>query len=43
MLGVAETYLLVTVSGWDLDQYEEWVATTWTRLAAASANPAKPG
>jgi AcrR family transcriptional regulator len=44
VLGAAETYLLVTrMSGWDLDQYEEWVAATWTRLAAASANPAKPG
>ena len=44
VLGAAETYLLVTrLSGWDLDQYEEWLAATWTRLAAASANPAKPG
>ena len=44
VLGAAETYLLVTrMSGWDLDQYEQWLAATWTRLAAASANPAKPG
>ena len=44
VLGAAETYLLVTrLSGWDLDQYEQWLAATWTRLAAASANPAKPG
>ena len=44
VLGAAETYLLVTrMSGWDLDQYEQWLAATWTRLAAASAGPAKLG
>lgn len=38
VLGAAETYLLITrVSGWNLDQYEQWLAATWTRLAAASA------
>jgi len=44
VLGAAETYLLVTrLSGGDLDQYEQWLATTWTRLAAASASPAAQG
>lgn len=41
VLGAAETYLLITrLSGGDLDQYEQWIVTTWTRLAAASAGPA---
>ena len=44
VLGAAETYLLVTkLSGGDLDRYEQWLATNWTRLAAASAGPATPG
>ena len=44
VLGAAETYLLVTrLSGWDLDQYEQWLAASCTRLAAASAVPATPG
>ena len=35
VIGAAETYLLVTrMLGWDLDSYEAWVATTWTRLLA---------
>jgi AcrR family transcriptional regulator len=36
ILGGADTYLLVTrMLGWDLDAYENWIVTTWTRLAAA--------
>ncbi len=32
----AETYLLITrTTGWDLDAYEDWLATTLARLAAA--------
>jgi len=35
VIGAAETYLLVTrMLGWDLDTYQDWVATTWTRLLA---------
>ena len=44
LLGSAETYLQGGhLYGWTSGQYEEWVATTWTRLAAASASPATPG
>jgi AcrR family transcriptional regulator len=44
VLGAAETYLLITrLSGWDLDQYEQWLVASTTRLAAASAGPATPG
>lgn len=44
LLGSAETYLQIGyLYDWSFDQYEEWVATTWTRLAAASAGPANPG
>jgi AcrR family transcriptional regulator len=44
LLGSAESYLQAGyLYSWSFDQYEEWVATTWTRLAAASASPATPG
>jgi AcrR family transcriptional regulator len=44
LLGSAETYLQAGhLYDWTSGQYEEWVATTWTRLAAASASPATPG
>ena len=34
ILGAAETYLLITrTTGWDLDAYQDWLATTWTHLA----------
>jgi hypothetical protein len=37
ILAAAETYLLITrLLGWDLDAYQEWLATTWTRLARAA-------
>ena len=37
ILGAAETYLLVTrLTGWDLDAYENWLVTTWTRLSATA-------
>jgi len=40
LLGSAETYLQVGyLYDWSFDQYEQWLATTWTRLAAASAGP----
>lgn len=36
ILGAAETYLLITrLTGWDLDAYQDWLATTLTRLSAA--------
>jgi AcrR family transcriptional regulator len=35
ILGSAETYLLITrLLGWDLDEYENWLVATSTRLAA---------
>ncbi len=38
LLGSAQTYLLMTQTlGWDFDTYEEWLHTTWTRLASVSA------
>ncbi len=43
ILGGADTYLLTTrVTGWDLDAYEAWLVTTWTRLAAAAGRHAPP-
>jgi len=34
-LAAAETYLLTTrLTGWDLDTYQHWLATTCTRLSA---------
>jgi AcrR family transcriptional regulator len=40
ILAAAETYLLITrLTGWDLDAYQDWLATTWARLAkVADAN-----
>jgi AcrR family transcriptional regulator len=33
ILAAAETYLLITrMTGWDLDAYQDWLVTTWTRL-----------
>jgi hypothetical protein len=30
---VAETYLLITrLTSWDLDTYQDWLATTWACL-----------
>src|SRR5215471_4180782 len=44
LLGSAESYLQAGyLYSWSFDQYEEWLVTTWTRLAAASAIPATPG
>jgi len=44
LLGSAETYLEAGyLYSWSFGQYEEWLVTTWTRLAAASASPATPG
>jgi hypothetical protein len=38
VLVAADTYLHITrVLAWDLDHYERWIVTTWTRLAAAAA------
>jgi AcrR family transcriptional regulator len=37
VMGAAETYLLLTrVTDWDLDEYQNWLAVTWTRLATPS-------
>ena len=37
ILGGAETYLLITrLTGWDLDAYQGWLATTAARLALIS-------
>jgi AcrR family transcriptional regulator len=34
----AETYLLTRkTTGWDIDTYRDWLATTWHRLATSSA------
>ena len=34
ILAAAETYLLITrLTGWDLDTYQDWLATTGARLA----------
>jgi AcrR family transcriptional regulator len=44
LLGSAESYLQAGhLYDWSCDQYEQWLATTWTRLAAASASQATPG
>ena len=37
ILGAAETYLLITrVNGWDLDDYQDWLTVTLTRLSTAA-------
>ena len=34
ILAAAETYLLITrLTGWNLDTYQGWLATTFARLA----------
>jgi len=34
ILAAAETYLLITrLTSWDLDTCQDWLATTWARLA----------
>jgi hypothetical protein len=39
LLAAGETYLLITRTvGWDLDTYQDWLTTTWTRLST----PARP-
>ena len=44
LLGSAETYLQAGyLYSWSFDQYEEWLVTTWSRLAAVSPRPATPG
>jgi hypothetical protein len=36
ILAAAETYLLITrLTRWDLDAYQDWLATTWTCLAGS--------
>jgi len=41
ILGAAETYLLITrITSWDPDTYQNWLATTWTRLSTPPAQPA---
>ena len=38
----AETYLLMTrTAGWDLDTYQDWLTTTWTRLSTPPGHPAR--
>jgi AcrR family transcriptional regulator len=40
VIGAAETYLLTTrMTGWDLDTYQNWLATTWTQLSSPPARP----
>lgn len=40
ILAAAETYLLTTrLTGWDLDTYQHWLATTCARLAALPPRP----
>jgi AcrR family transcriptional regulator len=37
ILAAAETYLLITrVKGWDLDEYQDWLTVTLTRLSTAA-------
>lgn len=37
LLAHADTYLLLrATTGWDVDAYEQWLATTWDRLAGVS-------
>ena len=45
LLAAGETYLLITRTvGWDLDAYQDWLTTTWTRLStAARQHPRAPG
>jgi AcrR family transcriptional regulator len=39
ILAAAETYLLITrMLGWDLDAYQEWLATTGIRFAARAGS-----
>lgn len=34
VMGAAETYLFITrLTDWELDEYQNWLAVTWTRLA----------
>ena len=43
ILAAAETYLLITrMTGWDLDAYQDWLTTTWTRLSAPAGGHAGP-
>jgi AcrR family transcriptional regulator len=40
IVAAAETYLLITrMTGWDLDAYQDWLAATFTQLAAPPAQP----
>lgn len=40
VIGAAETYLLVTrMLGWDLDTYQNWLASVFTAIATAPATP----
>ena len=44
ILAAAETYLLITrMTGWDLDAYERWLATTFTRLSTPAGSSPPPG
>jgi hypothetical protein len=37
VLASADTYLhIARVLRWDPDRYEQWIVTTWTRLAAGA-------
>ena len=43
ILAAAETYLLVTrMLGWDLDAYQEWLATTGIRIATPAGGGTAP-
>ncbi len=43
ILGAAETYLLITrMTGWDAGAYEDWLATTFSRLAATPGREVPP-
>jgi hypothetical protein len=42
-LAAAETYLLITrMTGWNLDAYQAWLASTWTRLSTACGGGVPP-
>jgi hypothetical protein len=43
ILAAAETYLLITrLTGWDLDTYQDWLATTAARLTQVPEENSRP-
>jgi hypothetical protein len=43
ILAAPETYLLITrLTSWDLDTYQDWLATTCARLAGVADGNSRP-